>query len=549
MKRLLYFGIVVVLTFSAYWLGSTNARKQAASSSAAGARKVLYYVDPMNPAHTSDKPGKAPCGMDMEPVYADSLPVAGTSNTPMAMPQGTLKVSSEKQQLIGVRAEPVEKKQLLYNVRLLAKVATDETRIFKLNATVDGWITKALPIAQGSQVKKNETLAEFYSPEFLGAAQALLFAVTAADRAKGMSAANEAQQSQLANVELNLKQYRDGLKNLGMGDVQIDEMIKTRVRPENVKITSPSDGFILLRNVSDGQRFDKGTELFRIADMSKVWIIVDVFEKDAGIVQTEQPVKVSLPSHGKIFTACVSKTLPQFDNVTRTLKLRLEVENPDFVLKPDMFVDVELPLSLPESIVIPSEAVVDAGLRQTVYVDRGNGYFEPRNIQVGSRVGDQVQVVHGLSAGERVVTSGNFLLDSESRMKLAASGMLAEPVTDPVCGMAVDEAKAKTASRTSEYQGKTYSFCSLGCKKNFDANSAKFLNKGGAPMKEMAAEPLKDVVCGMKVDKDDAVKEKLTSEHQGKTYYFCNETCKKQFDADPAKFLGKVKETAGSTHH
>ena len=160
-----------------------------------------------------------------------------------------------------------------------------------------------------------------------------------------------------------------------MGELQIQEMIKTRKYMENVDITSPADGFILQRNVSDGQRFERGTELFRIADLSRVWILVDVFERDASLVHADQAVKVELPTQGKTFTATVSKTLPQFDNITRTLKLRLEADNPDFMLKPDMFVDVELPLSLAETVVVPAEAVLDAGLRQTVFVDRGNGLF------------------------------------------------------------------------------------------------------------------------------------------------------------------------------
>ena len=286
----------------------------------------------------------------------------------------------------------------------------------------------------------------------------------------------------------------------------------------------------------------KGTELFRIADLSRVWILVDVFERDASLVHADQPVKVELPTQGKTFTATVSKTLPQFDNITRTLKLRLEADNPDFTLKPDMFVDVELPLSLAETVVVPAEAVLDAGLRQTVFVDRGNGYFEPRNVHIGSRVGDQVQVVQGLMPGERIVISGNFLLDSESRMKLAAAGVQGMPLTDPVCGMTVDEGKAKAAKRVSEYQGKTYGFCSDGCKKRFDADPAKYLAKAKAPVNDhggCGAEGRQDPVCGMSVDEAEAKAAKLTSEHQGKTYFFCNDSCKKQFDADPAKYLAR----------
>jgi Cu(I)/Ag(I) efflux system membrane fusion protein len=189
---------------------------------------------------------------------------------------------------------------------------------------------------------------------------------------------------------------------------------------------------------------------------------------------------------------------------------------------------------------VPGEAVLEAGLRQTVYVDRGNGYFEPRNVHLGSRAGDQVQVTQGLMPGERIVVSGNFLLDSESRMKLAAAGVHGASAIDPVCGMTVDEGKAKAAGRLSQYQGQNFYFCNDGCKKRFDADPAKYLAKATSPSMTMAApesKEAKDLVCGMKVDEAEAKAAKLTSEHQGKTYFFCNETCKKQFDANPGKYL------------
>jgi len=475
MKRLLYLVVVLALVAVAYWAGARRGQQNAAGNLPRDTRRVLYYVDPMNPAHTSDKPGKAPCGMDMEPVYAEISLGAASGSELASLPAGTIKVSPEKQQLIGVRVATVENKSLAHNLRLLGKVATDETRIYRINATVDGWITMAKPVSAGTLVRKNETLAGFYSPEFLSAGQALLFALSSSDRVQKTGQETPGQQSQLAQFDINLKQYADALKNLGMGDLQLQEMIKTRKYMENVDITSPSDGFILQRNISDGQRFERGTELFRIADLSRVWILVDVFERDANLVHADQPVKIELPTQGKRCTAAVSKTLPQFDNVSRTLKLRLEADNPEFALKPDMFVDVELPLNLAETVVVPAEAVLDAGLRQTVFVDRGNGYFEPRRVHLGSRAGDQVQVAQGLSPGERIVVSGNFLLDSESRMKLAAAGVQSASVIDLVCGMTVTMAKATAAKRVSDYQGKTYYFCNDGCKEEFDAEPGKFV--------------------------------------------------------------------------
>jgi membrane fusion protein, copper/silver efflux system len=237
--------------------------------------------------------------------------------------------------------------------------------------------------------------------------------------------------------------------------------------------------------------------------------------------------------------AVVSYALPQFDNVSRTLKLRLELDNPGYDLKPDMFVDVELPVELPEALVVPAEAVLDSGLRQTVFVERGAGLFEPRNVHLGRRVGDLVQVLQGLEPSERIVVSGNFLLDSESRMKLAASGIRGTPVTDPVCGMTVDEGQAKAAKRVSEYQGRTYGFCSDGGKKKFDADPAECLAKAKTrSMSTATAEPkpTTDAVCGMKVNAADAKAAKLTSEHQGKTYFFCNQSCKQKFDEAPGKY-------------
>ncbi len=477
MKRLLYVVVVLALVAAAYWAGARRGQQNAGNRSAGDPRRILYYVDPMNPAHTSDRPGKAPCGMDMEPVYADATLGATSGSELASLPAGTIKVPLEKQQLIGVRVATAEKKGLVHNLRLLGKVAADETRIYRINATIDGWITKTKAVSTGSLVRKNETLAGFYSPEFLSAGQALIFALSSKDRVQKTGQETPGQQSQLAQFEINLKQYGDALRNLGMGELQLQEMIKTRKYMEEVDITSPADGFILQRNVSDGQRFERGTELFRIADLSRVWIVVDVFERDASLVHADQPVEVELPTQGKRFTATVSQTLPQFDNITRTLKLRLEAGNPDFTLKPDMFVDVELPLKLAEAVVVPAEAVLDAGLRQTVFVDRGNGYFEPRRVYLGSRVGDQVQVTQGLMPGERIVVSGNFLLDSESRMKLAAAGVRGASTIDPVCGMKVTEATARAAGRFAEYEGKTFYFCNDGCKEEFQANPKDFANK------------------------------------------------------------------------
>jgi YHS domain-containing protein len=222
--------------------------------------------------------------------------------------------------------------------------------------------------------------------------------------------------------------------------------------------------------------------------------------------------------------------------------VRLEAENPGYLLRPDMYVDVELPIKFSPTLTVPADAVLDSGLRKTVFVDRGNGFFEPRTVETGWRSGDEVQICGGLMPDERVVVSGNFLLDSESRMKQAAAGSRGASATDPVCGMEVEEASAKAANRLSEHGGTTYCFRSEGCKQKFEADLAKYLAKGQPPFTNMAiVEPNEaiDPVCKMGVNMPEAKAAKHVSEYQGRTYSFCSEICKKRFDAGPDRFMEK----------
>jgi Cu(I)/Ag(I) efflux system membrane fusion protein len=235
-----------------------------------------------------------------------------------------------------------------------------------------------------------------------------------------------------------------------------------------VVVRSPVTGFVLVRNVSPGQRFEAGDELYVVADLRHVWVLADMFQYEVNYIRAGTTARVTLPHQGRSFKGRVSEVLPRFDPTSRTLKVRLELDNPAYVLRPDMFVDVEFPISLPPALTVPSDAVVDSGLRHTVFVDAGDGYFEPRRIETGWRFGDRVEVVSGLMEGERVVTSGTFLIDSESRLKASAAGARGETVKDVTCGMDVDEARARAAGLVSTRDGRTYAFCSADCKARFD---------------------------------------------------------------------------------
>jgi len=487
----------------------------------------------MHPAYKSDKPGIAPdCGMQLEPVYAGEESPKGTAPEGTLAPPGTVQISPERQQLIGVKVAKVEKASWNHTIRVLGRVVPDESRIFRINSATDGWVKKILPVTTGSLVKKDELLAVFYAPEFFSAIKAYLYGLRSIDRFE-KSGKETKDQIELTNA--NIDNYRNSLRNLGMTDYQMDEIARTRQSPDNIEIRAPEAGFILVRNISPGQRFEKGTELYRIADLGHVWVLADMVESEARYFRPGANARINHASQRKSFQSRVSDVLPQFDPATRTLKFRLEAENPGYALRPDMFVDVEFPIQLPSALSVPAESVLDTGLRKTVFVDRGNGYFEPRRVETGQRLGDRVEITSGLMEGDQIVVSGNFLVDSESRLKLAAAGLPEDYVLDPVCGMGVDP---RRATYRSDYRGHTYHFCSALCKEKFEGNPARFaqglgVGDWGLGNKGASKNPAKskDLVCGMEVDTTAA--EVPKAECRGNTYYFCSPLCKDKFLASP----------------
>ncbi len=413
-----------------------------------------------------------------EPVVAKSLNSStdtgtGTDTDPgtSSLPSGSIKISPEKQQAIGVQIGLVEKRPVTRTLRVLGRVAADETRIYRINAVVDGWITEAFPNRVGSLVKKDEILASFYSTEAIAAQQAYFVYVLGGIGGPSQPTQVPSKEALLFGPpKTSVQQYRDALKNLGMSEAQIEEISRTRQYAQRIHIQSPATGFVLVRNVSQGERFEKGKELYRIADLSRVWIQADIFEKEGNYLKPGMKVKARLPNQDRTFQANISNVLPLFDSTTRTLKVGMEADNPGYLLRPDMFVDVELPINLPPAITVPEDAVLDSGLKKTVFVDRGGGLFEPREVETGWRFGNRVEIKKGLEPGERIVISGTFLIDSESRLELAAAGMVGALSKDPVCGADVSISKAEKAGRKSDYNGKTYYFSSDECKQKFDKN-------------------------------------------------------------------------------
>ena len=485
MKKVLLAIAAVVLLALSYIAGRHNAATNAPP--AADSHRILYYVDPMHPSYRSDKPGTAPdCGMQLEPVYADSAnqPVLGRDDPPS---DGTVKISLEQQQLIGVRVVEAMKTPGAYHITVPGRVAADDTRTYRLTVGVDGVVLSTFDDSVGSLVKKDEVLATFGSPEFLTAESTFLASWIRAPESKYEYASPKEWKDQ------TLMLAASRLRALGMSESQVKELIKTKKVAESIDVAAPVNGVILARNISAGQRIDKGAEFYRVADLSHVWIIASLQEGEADALGPGAIAKISLPNREKTWSARVSHVVPQLDPTTRVMQVRLELDNPGLVLRPDMFVTVDVEVRVPDALTVPSEALLDSGTAKIVYVDHGNGTFEPRRVQIGRHSGGQVEIVAGLTPGEKVVVSGNFLLDSESRLRFPQRGTsstdshilavssadLPKTAKDPACGMDVTPAESVKAGNTEKYDGTTYYFCSRGCREKFHADPRSHIASNG----------------------------------------------------------------------
>jgi RND family efflux transporter MFP subunit len=477
----LLLALIPVAFFAGYRIGPDSGAK--------GEREVLYYVDPMNPSFHSPEPGVAPCGMALEPVYADQGAEAGAP-----LPPGAVSVRTDRQQLIGVTLEKVAARSLKHMLRLVGRVAADETREYAITAVTRGWVRELKAPTTGSLVKKSEILGAYYAPDVYTPQYTYVHTYETYERLKetGFNRADNMQGGgQLSAYERNLVLAEQTLLNLGMTREQMEEVRKSREVAPLVQLRAPAEGFILSRNIVVGQWFNVGDTIYRIVDLSHVWILADAFEGDEQFLPPGTVAAANVSGTAHTFSARVSEVLPLFDGSTRTLKVRLEADNPGYLLRPDMFVDVELPVELGPAIAVPEGAVLDTGKRQVVFVESGEGIFEPRKVRTGWRYGGKVEILSGLMEGEKVVTSGNFLLDSESRMRLASLDIRGTPGQCIVCDMEIDEDLARAAGRSRTFEGRTYLFCSERCLHEFDEDPAGHVRgKSARGGEEQAATPM-----------------------------------------------------------
>jgi len=389
---------------------------QAAAPGAKKERKVKYWVSPMDPGYVRDQPGKAPCGMDLVPVYEDE---------PGAAQEGAIAVDPRILQSMGVRTAKAEVRELARTIRAVGKVTYDERRLTVVNTKLGGWVDRLYIKATGDPIRKGQNLLDLYSPELVSTQEEYLLALKNLKplEKSGLPEFREGAQRLLAAARQRLK-YWD------IPDSQIARLEQTGQVQKTLTLVSPANGVVIKRMVTQGQMVQPGMPLLEVADLSSVWVEADVYEYELPWVKVGQHAHMSLTYlPGETFHGQVQYIYPYLKEATRTAQVRLAFPNPGLRLKPEMFAQVEIVSPLKEaSVVIPQEAVLDTGERQHVFVVTGPGRFEPREVKLGVRGNNgQVQILSGLQGGEEVVTSAQFLLDSESRFREAIAQMLKAP--------------------------------------------------------------------------------------------------------------------------
>ncbi len=390
--------------------------------------RIVFYRNPMNPSITSQVPMKDEMGMDYIPVYEGELKGEG----PSVEDHAAVTIDPERQQLIGLTTAKVAEGMVGGEIRTTAILAVDETRVRKVNLKVDGFVDHLYVDFVGKPVAKGQPLFSFYSPEFVSAQEEYLVAVkTRTSLAAG-----------------SLAQSGDDLvssakRRLALWDVPEEafaRLEKTGVAQRDIILRSPVSGVVTAKNVVQGSRLTPADIPFEITDLSHVWALADVYETELARVKVGQSGTLTLSSMpGKTFTGRVVFVDPILDPKTRTAKLRLDLPNPKGDLKPGAYGEAVIKGPAHKGILVPMDAVLDAGTQKVAFVALGEGRFQPREVATGIRVGDQIEILSGLKSGEEVITRANFLVDSESRLQAALAGLTqkgppATPVAAPPSG-------------------------------------------------------------------------------------------------------------------
>jgi multidrug efflux pump subunit AcrA (membrane-fusion protein) len=407
-----------LLAAGGFWAGRWRAERPATAPT----KKVLFYRNPMDPSIRSEVPAKDSMGMDFIPVYQDQADPG-----PSVAGRASVTLSPERRRLIGVRSAPVTRASLTREIRTVGRVAVDERLLQHVHVKYEGYVEHLYVDFTGKLVTKGEPLLSIYSPDLVATQQEYLLAW----RAQG-----ELSRSGNPSVALGgrglLEAARQRLLFWDIRPVDIERLEATGEVLRALDIHAEHGGYVVQKNAFHGMRVTPADTLYDIADLSRLWVLADVYESDLASVQMGMGAGLTVPYlPGRRWNGSVTYIAPTVEERTRTIKVRIEVDNAGGELKPDMFADVFLRTDSGEGLLVPEGAVIEAGDRRLVFIDHEGGALEPREVQVGFKVAAGVQVLSGVSEGERVVTSANFLLDSESSLKSALS-TLASPAPETV---------------------------------------------------------------------------------------------------------------------
>lgn len=378
------------------------------------AQGAVEYTCPMHPFVVKDKPGSCPiCAMEL----VKKVDGAQASAKEMEM-LGHVSLSPTQMVMANVGTTEVKRLSLTRELNSVGIITFDQSRQGKVTAWVGGRLDRLYVDKVGDYVSKSRPVAEVYSPDLVAAQQEYLLAIRSREQLKKSPVSSIS-----AGGDGLVSSARQRLKLLGVKDEQIAELEATGKAEIRLSIYTPLSGLVVEKMVQQGQYVETGTELFSIADLSVVWVEVEVYENEFQFVKLGQRVEITSQSYpDKTFSGRVSFIYPFLDPKTRTVKVRVEVRNPGLQLKPDMFVTARIHVPLGDSLAVPVSAVIDTGKRQVAWVEMQPGMFEPRDVKVGARSGDMIQILSGLKAGEKVASSGGYLIDSEAQLKGGAGG-------------------------------------------------------------------------------------------------------------------------------
>ncbi len=367
-------------------------------------KKIIYWVAPMDPNYRRDKPGKSPMGMDLEPVYSDG-DEAGDSDEDGPI----VRISPAVENHLGVRTAVVESGKLWRRINTVGYVGHDESRVSHIHLRVDGWIERLAVDIEGDRVKKGQRLFDLYSPQLVNAMEEYVQAL----RSKNQRLSSAA---------------REKLISLGISNRQVKKLKKTRKVPQTISVYSPQDGIVSLLKVREGMYIKPMNEVMSLADLSSVWVLAEVFESQSEWVKLGQQADVTLSYiPGRTWEGEVDYVYPSLDAKNRTLSVRLRFDNPGEMLKPNMYSNVTIYGGAKQNVLsVPREALIRSGGTERLIIAKGHGRFAQRVVVAGMESGDYIEIISGVSAGETVVTSSQFLIDSEASMKASIARM-----TDP----------------------------------------------------------------------------------------------------------------------